>query len=137
MPNVHTTEELYGRYEEGVWEEGVLARILQHSYEQARAAEWNARHSREKDRDKEKAGEKPAAPAHSPIQKWMVLDGALDATWVEGLHTVLDDTKMLSLANGGHVKLHGKMLILTWPMCKNSPVSQHSFSNYKNYLGSA
>jgi dynein heavy chain len=77
-----TTDELYGSVVMSTreWREGLLSSIM---------------------RD---LGRIPNEDA-----KWIVLDGDLDANWIESMNSVMDDNMMLTLANNERIALRSCM----------------------------
>ena len=44
--------------------------------------------------------------------EWIVLDGDIDAEWIESMNTVMDDNKMLTLASNERIPLTPPMRLL-------------------------
>lgn len=84
-PKAVKTEELYGYISMATreWKDGLLSKIM---------------------RD---LGE---IPDEKP--KWIVLDGDLDANWIESMNSVMDDNKMLTLASNERIPLKPHMRMI-------------------------
>lgn len=84
-PKSITIDELYGGFDKisHDWSDGVLATVI-----------------------------KDCATDKSGNRRWILMDGPVDAVWIENLNTVLDDNKKLCLSSGEIVKFTPKMTMM-------------------------
>ena len=98
-PKALTAAELYGYVSltDGHWTDGVLSRVF-----------------------RETTQGKP-----NPSDTWIILDGPIDATWMESLNTLLDDNKILALASNERIPLkdHVKMCFEAENLNNSSPAA--------------
>ncbi|KAG5457288.1 MAG: dynein heavy chain, N-terminal region 2-domain-containing protein, partial [Olpidium bornovanus] len=81
-PKCITMAELYGEFNLATmeWKDGIIGSVVRQQVSETTADE-----------------------------KWTVCDGPVDALWIENMNTVLDDNKLLCLANGERIKMNSTM----------------------------
>ncbi|KAJ0395717.1 hypothetical protein P43SY_006365 [Pythium insidiosum] len=86
-PKAVSTEELYGYMVLGTreWKDGLLSKLMR---------------------------DVATASTTDPRPRWIVLDGDLDANWIESMNSVMDDNKMLTLASNERIPLKPNMRLL-------------------------
>jgi dynein heavy chain len=97
-PKVGSTNELYGYVllSTREWKDGLLSKTMR---------------------------DLSQAPGTNP--KWIILDGDLDANWIESMNSVMDDNRLLTLPNGERIRLqpHCAMICETFDLQYASPAT--------------
>lgn len=100
--------QLLGHFEDGLWQGGLLQKILRDASFMSDAVKTYLKNYKKQEQTKQK--HKNDLP--SVLLKWVVLDGMLHPNWTEGLNTILDSERKLSMANGGRVALNSKSFLM-------------------------
>jgi dynein heavy chain len=88
-PKAITSDELYGIMTKSKeWKDGAIAVIMRNM-------------------SKEMNGYKG-----THVHKWVILDGDIDATWIESMNTVMDDNKILTLVSNERIPFTATMRML-------------------------
>lgn len=97
-PKAITMSELYGEVDiySNEWHDGLLGAII-----------------------------RKACSSEADDHQWVVCDGPVDALWIENMNTVLDDNKMLCLANSERIKFtpYVRMIFEVMDLCQASPAT--------------
>ncbi|CAL1542047.1 unnamed protein product, partial [Lymnaea stagnalis] len=101
FPGAMTPDQLLGSFEDGVWQCGLLEKVLRDSYTMCQATIAFIQNMT----GPEKKNAKYQAELPSILKRWLVMDGHLDPCWTDGLKTMLDNEKRLSLGSGEGVLL--------------------------------
>merc|ERR1719230_2368852 len=54
----------------------------------------------------------PGDHKNANVPKWVVLDGDIDAEWIESMNTVMDDNKVLTLVSNERIPLSPSMRLI-------------------------
>jgi hypothetical protein len=65
------------------------------------------------------------ALAEDDLLKWIVVDGPVDATWIESMNSLLDDNRVLCLANNERIQVNSylKMIFEAGDLNYTSPAT--------------
>ncbi|CAE8644925.1 unnamed protein product [Polarella glacialis] len=87
-PKAVTSDELYGTIAKGEWRDGAISVIMRNMCKEINGYKASHQH------------------------KWIVLDGDIDATWIESMNTVMDDNKVLTLVSNERIPFTPTMRML-------------------------
>ncbi|KAK6166840.1 hypothetical protein SNE40_023452 [Patella caerulea] len=99
-PTAMMPEELLGYFQNGLWQGGLLAKVVRDSYTIALATQSHINTYVNGEKKLKSSTDLP-----SVLSRWIVLDGEMDPLWTEGIKTVLDEEHRLATASGETITL--------------------------------
>jgi hypothetical protein len=68
--------------------------------------------------------------------KWILLDGDLDANWVESMNSVMDDSRLLTLPSNERIRLlpHMRMIFEIRDLKYATPVRKQQIRRHKSFV---
>lgn len=64
-------------------------------------------------------------PTDKPERRYILFDGDVDALWIENMNSVMDDNKLLTLANGERIRLLNHCALLFEVVIVNSAIIKY------------
>lgn len=94
-----------GYFEDGMWNGGLLPKILSDSSFMSEAVKSYIKYFKDK---------KTKGPTEIPslLLRWIVLDGILHPMWSDSLNTLFDGEKKISMANVDRIYLEGLFIVM-------------------------
>lgn len=110
--------ELFGFFDDKLWHDGLLAKLLRNASTYHQAGKWFTENFQDKKN-------RLQIDTPSVIENWIVLDGDLTAEWVDGMTSYTDANRSLSLPNGEAVASAGTATLIyeTGSLVNASPAS--------------
>lgn len=99
-PKAISLGELYGEESKDTkeWKYGIASKLMKKSVAQIQKKQSEHQANAEIDNSEDK--------------HWIVFDGPVDSKWIENMNSVLDDSRMLCLANAERIKLPNQIRVL-------------------------